>query len=345
VWGDRIVLPTHVRKVFHNRANSRLDPEVVFSKNSIGFRGPDPPVHFDDALTIVAVGGSTTECLYLTDGKDWPLALGARLGVVFPGVWVNNAGLDGHSTYGHALLLRQAITRRRPKVVLFLVGANDLGRSEMRAQDRALLGEEAGWPVRLARHSALMATIVNLERRWEAERVMLPYREIDLRVTPAFAPGPRHRRDLVETCRAHVPAFEARLQDLVRLCRGAGIEPVFLTQPALYGPGTDDVTGVDLALVEVDRERLVNGNGAWELLEMYNNATRGVGAREGVLVVDVARRLPKSSRLFYDFIHFTNAGAAGVADITFGDLCPFLAKRFPRYATKACPAGEGGPAG
>lgn len=338
VWGDRIVLPAHVRKVFHNRANTRLDPEIVFSRNSIGFRGPDPPAHFDDALTIVAVGGSTTECLYLTDGKDWPLALGARLDAVFSGVWLNNAGLDGHSTYGHVLLLRQVITRQRPKVALFLVGANDLGRTELRAQDRALVGEEAGWPVRLARHSALMATLLNLKRGWEAERLKLPYREIDLRQTPSFVPGPKHRRDLVETARAHLPAYAARLEEMVHLCRGAGIEPVFLTQPALYGPGTDDATGVNLARVEVDRERLINGGGAWELLETYNDATRGVGAREGVMVVDLARRLPKSSRLFYDFLHFTNAGADAVAGITFDALCPLLARRFPRYATQACPA-------
>jgi lysophospholipase L1-like esterase len=338
VWGDRIILPTRYRKVFDNRENPRLDPEVVFSKNSIGFRGPDPPKGFDEQLTLVAVGGSTTECLYLTDGKDWPQVLGGLLASSFSNVWMNNAGLDGHSTYGHLLLVRQRITRLRPRVVLFLVGINDLGRTQMRPQDRALTdGEGVPWTVRLARHSAVAATALNLRRGWEAQQVNLPYREIDLRETPPFLPGKKRRDDLLATHRAHLPAYAERLEELVRLCREAGMEPVFLTQPALYGEAFDDVTGANLAVVEVDREHLLNGRGAWELLEMYNDVTRTVGGQQGVLVVDVARALPKSSRLFYDFVHFTNEGAQGVARIAFASLCPQLARRFPQFATQACP--------
>jgi lysophospholipase L1-like esterase len=337
VWGDRILLPTRVRTVFENRENPRLDPVVVFSKNSIGFRGPDPPADFDRQLTLLAVGGSATECLYLSDGKDWPQVLGARLARHFAPVWMNNAGLDGHSTYGHLLLLRQRITRLRPKVVLFMVGINDLGRTQMRAQDRALVdGDTVPWAVRLARHSAAAATVLNLRRGWQAQQLKLPYREIDLRATPAFLPGRKRRDDTLATHRQHLPAYARRLRDLVRLSRDAGLEPVLLTQPVLYGPATDDVTGVDLGRLEVDRDRLLNGRSAWELLELYNDITRGVGAEHGVLVVDVARRLPKSSRLFYDFVHFTNAGAEEVARIAGDALCPFLARRFPDYAVRPC---------
>ena len=343
VWGDRIVLPTGYRKVFHNRANPRLDPEVVFSKNTIGFRGPDPPAAFDAALTVVAVGGSTTECLYLTDGKDWPQVLATRLSGSFAGVWVNNAGLDGHSTYGHALLMHQLVARLRPKIVLFLVGANDLGRTEMRAQDRALLGEDSGWAVHLARHSALMATLLNLRRSRDAERVKLPYREVDLRSLAVLLPGRQHRLDTLAMHRAHLPAYARRLDELVQMSRAVGIEPVLLTQPALYGPSIDDVTGVDLSRVEVDGEHLLNGNTAWQMLELYNDVTRSVGQGQGVLVVDEARRLPKSSRLFYDFVHFTNDGAAAVAGVAFDDLCPFLARRYPQYVTQGCPEGPGAP--
>lgn len=337
VWGDRIILPTRFRKVFDNRENPRLDPVVVFSKNSIGFRGADPPPDFERPLTLVAVGGSATECLYLTDGRDWPQVLGRLLAERFSPVWVNNAGLDGHSTYGHILLLRQRVARLRPDVVLFMVGINDLGRTEMRAQDRALVDDDTvPWTVRLARHSAVAATVINLRRGWEAQQLKLPYREIDLRTTPAFLPGRKRRDDLLQTHRAHLPAYAGRLRELVRLSREAGLEPVLLTQPVLYGPAVDDVTGVDLGRLEVDRERLLNGRGAWELLELYNDVARRTGAEQGVLVVDVARHLPKSSRLFYDFVHFTNAGAEEVARITFDALCPFLAQRFPLHATRPC---------
>ena len=43
VRGDRIVLPVRQRYTFHNEGASKLDPVTYHTKNSIGFRGPDPP--------------------------------------------------------------------------------------------------------------------------------------------------------------------------------------------------------------------------------------------------------------------------------------------------------------
>lgn len=64
-------------------------------RNSIGLRGPDPPLDFAGALSIVAVGGSTTECVVIIEGKTWPVALAAALQEPFRDVWVDNAGIDG----------------------------------------------------------------------------------------------------------------------------------------------------------------------------------------------------------------------------------------------------------
>ena len=64
--------------------------------------------------------------------------------------------------------------------------------------------------------------------------------------------------------------------------------------------------------------------------------TRDVGRSQQVLVVDTARRLPKSSRFFYDFVHFTREGASEIAALAASDLCPFLASRFPAQVGEAC---------
>ena len=106
-----------------------------------------------------------------------------------------------------------------------------------------------------------------------------------------------------------------------------------MTQPLLAGPRIDDVTGVDLGRIEFAPR--CSGNMAWNLQEVYNEATRRIGREQNVKVIDLARKLPKSSRFFYDFRHFTNAGAQAVADILSEDLCPFLANRFPAHKTSA----------
>jgi len=70
-----------------------------------------------------------------------------------------------------------------------------------------------------------------------------------------------------------------------------------------------------------------NGTLEWRLLELYNDVTRRVAVAQGLLLIDLARELPKDSRLFYDFLHFTNEGAAKVAEIVAQHLVPRLRER------------------
>ena len=109
------------------------------------------------------------------------------------------------------------------------------------------------------------------------------------------------------------------------------MEPVFLTQPVLYGPGVDDLTGINLATLRVTPD--MNGDLGWEVLELYNDVVRQWGREADVLVIDLAREMPKNSAYYYDLMHYTNAGAALVADIVAAHLTPFLAKKFPAYYT------------
>lgn len=343
LMGDRIVLQRNYRQTITNEKNPRLDAVIHFSRNSLGFRGAEPPADFARRLTVVVLGGSTTECWYLSDGKDWPAALARDLASSFPEAWVNNAGLEGHSTFGHRLLLEQWIVRLKPRVALFLIGINDVEREDLKAGDRALQAPgDAGLLGRAARHSALVAALVNLRRSERAEKMRLLHGDVRLQRLPPLPLKPELRKNtLLLHEQRYVPPYKRRVADLVAVCRGAGIEPVLVTQPALYGEGIDDVTGVDLARITVDNdpEHLLNGSLAWRVLELYNDAVRALGSEQGVFVVDLARRLPKSSRYFYDFIHFTNEGAAEVGARVAADLCPFLAERFPSEQRAAC----GGP--
>ena len=51
-----------------------------------------------------------------------------------------------------------------------------------------------------------------------------------------------------------------------------------------------------------------------------------IGVQVGI--IDLARAMPKDSRLFYDFLHYTNDGSVVVGDTVFRGLCPELVKRF-----------------
>jgi hypothetical protein len=179
-----------------------------------------------------------------------------RLRGAFPRVWIDNAGLDGHSTFGHALLLDQRLLRLAPQVLLFLIGANDVGRDDLNAYDLAAeRGTTRPVPLltRAARHSLVVATALNVWRSERARRRGLGHAALDLARVPrvAFKEAPL-RRTLARHERAFLPAYRERVRALIERCRGHGVLPVLITQPALFGPAVDDVTGLDLGAIAVD---------------------------------------------------------------------------------------------
>ena len=71
-----------------------------------------------------------------------------------------------------------------------------------------------------------------------------------------------------------------------------------------------------------------NGHLEWRLLEMVNDETRRVAAEQGILLIDLARELPKDSKYFYDYLHFTNDGATRVGEIAAAQLGPHLQAKY-----------------
>jgi lysophospholipase L1-like esterase len=330
---DRIVLPVYKRYVFDNREKfpTKLAKTTIHTKNSLGFRGDPPPRDFRDYLTIITIGGSTTECFYLSDGLTWPDLLGRKLSRGFNRVWVNNAGLDGATTYRHLILMEDYVVTLRPKVVLFLVGINDVG-----VEDIAAAAPRRGHELRhlwraLLYRSEVYALGQNLWRYFIAQSRGLHHTEIDLRKAGRLdqLPAGTASRRLQDYETNFLPFFAARLSMLVKVCRDHGIEPVLITQPTLYGPGTDPVTGVNLATVKLGDD--LNGGLKFKVVDLYNGVTRRVAQKDGVLLIDLARELPRNSAYYYDYLHYTEPGAAEVARIIDRHLAPFLAAHYPSF--------------
>jgi hypothetical protein len=127
VRGNKIWLPQDRKYQLTNEKTDKLDKIVYITRNHMGFRGEAPPKNFAEYVTIIAIGGSTTACELISDNKTWCDLLAVKLKSKFKSLWLNNAGLDGNTTYGHKVLMEDYIIKLRPKVVLFLVGANDIG--------------------------------------------------------------------------------------------------------------------------------------------------------------------------------------------------------------------------
>ena len=334
--GDKIVLPVRQRYEVQIENLPNVRGKAIHTKNSLGFRGADPPADWATRLTILAVGGSTTECYFLTDGTDWPTILEKNLRPALPTVWVNNAGLNGHSTFGHQILLDDYVVKLKPDLALFLIGVNDVGIDDLGGFDGAFLKNSAvrmgdawykDWARTVVKNSEVIGLIRLISRGVKTQK--LRFRDdvhLVLRPADTLALPPARIEAELAKLQPRLPAYAKRVEGLVQTCRNAGIEPVLITQPLLLGAGRDSLTGTDLAKFRVRENE--NGELYWKRLEAYNDVTRAVAAKQNVHLIDLAHLLPKDSRFFYDEMHFTEAGAARVADVVATDLRLYLPTRY-----------------
>jgi lysophospholipase L1-like esterase len=328
VIGDKIVLTPNYRKVYNNNVfKADMDEKIIYQRNKIGLRGPDPPGNFKDHLTIIAVGGSTTECMYISEGKTWEDHLATRLKNVFPSIWINNAGFAGHSTFGHIILLRDYITALRPNVCLFLVGINDVHRFDLRSHDTNFTKTDSRWILTFAKKSALMNAILNIYRnRMAREKNITDNISFNLRNKTPLLLSETEIDDAIKKEEGLLKGYRMRLGEMIRLCKASNIEPIFITQPSLMGEQMDTLTGVDLATYPVSRS--VNGKLFWKYLELYNSETKKIANDSSLLLIDLANELPKTSLFFYDAIHFNNTGSAKVGEIVAGKLVPYFRMKY-----------------
>ena len=324
--GDKIVLPANVQLNYKNVRIRGVDSAIIHTKNSLGFRGPEKPEAFENYTSLIAVGGSTTECLYLSDGQDWGSLLGSKLQERFDKVWTNNAGLDGHSTFGHQILLDDYLIKMNPTYVLFLIGANDMGRSDLGSYDKLSLKKEEGWRTTLKNNSEVVSLILNLKRNFKARKAKLIHSSVDFQQTEQV--DSIQIEDIQNMVSYHSPylaPFEDRLNGLISTTQTHHIVPILITQPTLVGYGVDAATGINLEKVKLCND--LAGKVYWKQMELYNDVTRSVAKKRNIFLIDLAKEMPNSTELYYDCIHFTNKGAEKVSQIIYQSMERVLSKQ------------------
>ncbi len=332
IKGDKIVLPINQSYQFKNDY-ACFDSLIIHKKNSMGFRGEELPTDSANYTKIITIGGSTTECFFISDDKAWPQVMQTELRKRKRNVWVNNAGLNGHSSFGHLLLLKDVVLKYKPNYIYFLVGVNDMDRQDLNQFDnRMVLGksvkmENNGWFknafLTLSNHSEVANLIYNVSKAIKARNQkifvdkIVPLNPKDTLLIPSTI-----QNEVLGKQKSLLPAYRNRLLQLIQACRAQGVKPVMLTQPLLLGKGIDPITGSDLAKVKVSTD--LNGQLYWEKLELYNELMRQLCREERVEMIDLANLLPKSSAYFYDPMHFTNEGSIRVGQILAESSSHFL---------------------
>ncbi len=323
IKGESIILPANQEYRLKNHNIPGLDEEVIIRINSLGFRGEELPDDLEKHISIVAVGGSTTKCTNITDGKTWPDILSYNLRDDFINIWVNNAGLDGHSTYGHTIMLKDHISRINPKILLFLIGANDIERKDLSAFDAEHIrgplftGSLKGIIKSISTYSEVTSLMLNVYRYIRAKTKRLVPHEIDLEWLYNKICYDEALMILEKNNDVYAPLYKSRVLNLINLSRMMGSDPVLVTQPSLFGKKLSNCINNDLKYISVN-------DLFWQRLEIYNDVLRDISVQDEVFLIDLARDMPKNTELFYDGFHFTNKGAVFVGNYIYNKLKPHI---------------------
>jgi lysophospholipase L1-like esterase len=325
----KIVLPAYQKVVHNNPQSNKLEPVISYSRNSMGLRGEELPNDANKWIKIITIGGSTTECSYNSDSLTWPELLKGNLRkTIAPNIWLNNAGLDGTSTFGHILLLKEHIVSLHPDYVVFLTGVNDMEEKAMGGFDTYNSDE---WDRRsikdflrsLVRKTETGALIENLYRSRVAYRQGLTHREVDYAKANHITIDSTTMQKEVEAQSEYLGAYRKRLLALDSICKVNKIKAIFLTQPSLFAAFTDPATGLDFSMLEISKGRNATLQG--KILQRYNDVVLSLRNEGNINVVDMASAMPKNSRYFYDYTHYTSVGTKVVAQIVSDSLQSVIA--------------------
>jgi hypothetical protein len=311
----------------------------TFSTNSLGLRGRQISVdeNRETDLSVLCVGGSTTECFYNSDERAWPAQVEQILSegtkqVVF----VGNAGRGGHVAKHHAWQLEHYAYAEDFDVVVILCGWNDLSAaiySDSAQKPRDIASESliqgfdfsasTDRQVPFYRNFAIarVAEKIIFRKSWDPSRnigwravVQDPYGNWiqERRAVRRHCVKTGSVRSVAESLDAAVAEFRG---DLERIRGGLkdGQIPIFITQPTLCRGG----------LSEEAEGRLWSTNGKWAytaeatflMLSKINEVTRAFCEQHGFAVVDAEASISGEAAFFYDDCHFSDLGCRKIAEL------------------------------
>jgi lysophospholipase L1-like esterase len=311
VKNGEIILPKNTSYKITLPYYQGLDTQITHSKNSLGLRGPE--INKSETLKIICMGGSTTECFYLNDGKDWPNILGSKIKNDFPKSWLNNAGMDGQSSFGNIQMLKQYILKLKPNYIILMCGLNDMG-----LEAPSNFDENKSILKKVYNFLEIPSTIINISRAGKAKKAGLNHQFIsDISKAEKLKMDDTAVMRCLKKEEKYLTGYKNRLGEFAKICQDNNIKLIFVAQTILFSDEEDLFTNVYLGDVKTGQ---INGKTRAYILKMYNKVTFDFAASMGLPFINLAARLPKDSRFFYDGYHFTNDGAEISAGIIYDEI-------------------------
>ena len=334
----------YTRGVFRPQFAPGVGGESHFSINQAGIRGD--PFTPRQRYRLLAIGGSTTECLLLDDAKAWPHLLQELLNAPLGegSMWVGNVGRSGLRAPHHQLHVKYLLGQYpRIDALIVLVGINDLQyRLALDADFRPEPLESSDYRVRLMQRafselprryrSGPLYKRTEMWRRLRALKLLLsgwigvePHMQDEtgsnLVTWRQHRQGAARLRDSLPDLTPALQEYARQLNGLLDEARRFGTRVILVTQPAIWRPGLPPRVRQLLWMGGVGDFQAQSGKDYYSVeamaraLDRYNQTLLEVCRDRGAECLDLAAALPKDTTIFYDDVHFNEAGAQRVAKV------------------------------
>jgi hypothetical protein len=306
------------KKVF----DSFTQKTYVLRTDRNGFIIPSK-IHEHPDYVIVFLGASTTECTWVDEENKFPYLVG-RLLEKETGLKINsyNASKAGNNTLHSIDVLYNKLIPLKPNIVVMMHNVNDVN---------ILLYENTYW-----NHNPYRSPIAedkpSVVKEFKKIRdLLIPYLYAGMKECIRWVRGPKEVDEFKEVRGKKSPPmdraqlaheFRLNLETFIQICKIRGIIPVLMTQQNRIKSHPDGVILRQLNLF--GRPKGMTYAQYKEIYDLFNQTIRETGAENGVMVIDLARKIPPEKDFLFDAIHLTDQGSRLAANIIREELRPLV---------------------
>ncbi len=242
------------------------------------------PVHTPTDYSLVFLGGSTTECLYVEDSLRFPYLTAQMLenqtGKIFNSY---NGAMGGNNSMHSINLLLNKVIPMQPHVVIMMHNVNDWN---------VLIKEKDYW-----NNNPSKSMIIDPHGGKKTEKD--EWKHIR---------GKKVEYELSEV----IEKFKQAQHLFIDICQRYEIEPVLMTQASRFTDQIEDK--IHHGIINHGKDLGFTYQVAKTLQDTFNMTIRTVARERSVLLIDLDAHIPKTSDYMYDIVHFHKGGTKAAAE-------------------------------
>jgi lysophospholipase L1-like esterase len=295
----------------------------IFRTDENGFIIPSK-IYDNPDVSIVFLGGSTTECMYMDEKNRFPYLAGRMLEEE-TGKKINsyNGGVSGNNSLHSIDILLNKVVPIKPDIVIMTHNINDLmilllcntywnshpGKAPVTTVN-------ATWQDLLKQ--AVKRFVPNLFSRIRAvkNRVLLESQMDEFK-------NIRGTKISIDKNRMQ-DEFRMNLQTFINICSARNITPVLMTQQNRFKERAQGI--IYNAAKTFKSDYGIEYNDYKETYDLFNETIRDVGKENNVLVIDLAKEIPQEQEYIYDSVHLNDTGSRLAAQIITRELKKIINK-------------------